>query len=120
MKRIKVISVLFLLVTIFSMFTNVCMAKLGSGFDEGNIQKNGINPFEAPISRVWGTVILAFQIASIGGIIFMGVRYMFASASDKASIKNSTIYTIIGIVMVFAVSTVIKYLMTTAGYLLNY
>lgn len=63
---------------------------------------------KAPIKRIWATLILIFQIASVGGIVIAGLRYMFTSADKKAEIKQSMIHLIIGLVIVFGASTVVS------------
>lgn len=116
MNKNKIIVIVFLFMFVLSSVSNVCFAELGNGFDESKIANSGgKNPFESPIQKVWGSILLVMQVVSAGGVVFMGVRYMFASASEKASIKSTTIYGIIGIAMVFAVSTVIKYLIETVN-----
>lgn len=52
--------------------------------------------------KVWGTIQVIVQIAAIAAIVFAGVRYMFASADDKADIKKQTVILIVGAVLVFA------------------
>lgn len=79
-----------------------------------NVQEGG-NQSEAlnkTIGGVWNTVVTVLQIAAVGAIIFAGVRYMFASASDKANIKNQLIILAVGAILVFGASTVVKLLMT--------
>lgn len=113
MKKTKIISMIFIFVIIFSSFSTICFAELGSGFDSSKIARDGIeSPYASPIKKVWGTVLLVMQVASVAGIIIMGARYIFASSNERANIKGTTIYAIIGIVMVFAFSTVVQYLIS--------
>lgn len=52
--------------------------------------------------RVWGTISVVVQLVAIAAIVFAGVRYMFASADDKANIKQQTVVLVVGAVLVFA------------------
>lgn len=63
--------------------------------------------FNSAKSNIWGVLLTVLQVASIAGVIFAGVRYMFASSDSKADMKKSMIYLIIGMVIVFSASTVV-------------
>lgn len=58
--------------------------------------------------NIWGTTLNIAQILAFAAIVFAGVRYMFASADQKADIKKGIIYLIIGAILVFTASTVVK------------
>ena len=66
-------------------------------------------------TQVWGTVVTIAQIAAFAAIIFAGVRYMFASADDKANIKKQLVIIAVGAILVFGASTVVKILMNVLG-----
>lgn len=72
-----------------------------------------------PIKRIWSSLILVLQAASVAGVIFAGVRYMFASAEIKADIKASMIHLVIGMVIVFAASSVVGVVTGTFYNLIN-
>ena len=57
---------------------------------------------------VWGTMIVVVQIAAVACVVFAGLRYMFASADQKADIKKSMGVLAIGAVLVFGATLVIK------------
>ena len=64
--------------------------------------------FSTALSKIFGVLIVTLQVVSMAGIIFAGVRYMFASADSKADIKKQMIWLVIGAVLVFGASTVIQ------------
>ncbi len=70
---------------------------------------NKIERVNTSINRVWGSVTLILQVASVTAVVFAGVRYMFASADQKADIKKSMIYLVVGAIFVFSASTVINF-----------
>lgn len=65
------------------------------------------------INRVWGIVLTILQVASVAAVVFAGVKYMFASADQKADIKKSLGILALGAVLVFGATTVIQFLTTT-------
>lgn len=73
----------------------------------GNTVKNTAN-------GIWGTVLTVLRILAVAAIVFAGVRYMFASADQKADIKKGMIYLVLGAVLVFAASTVVSLIINTA------
>ncbi len=60
------------------------------------------------------TVITVVQILAVAAVVLAGVRYMFAGADKKAEIKDSMIVLVIGGILVFAASSVIK-IITSVG-----
>lgn len=75
----------------------------------------GISKIDTSIQKVWGTVVLVLQLASVFAFISAGVKYMFASADQRAEIKNSVLFLIIGSVFVFASSTIIGFVVKAAS-----
>ena len=58
--------------------------------------------------KIADTVITVVQILAVAAVVIAGVRYMFAGADKKAEIKDSMIALVIGGILVFAASSVIK------------
>lgn len=68
---------------------------------------------------IWSTISVIVQIAAIAAIVFAGVRYMFASADDKADIKKQTVILIVGAVLVFAAVPLANFIASVANETLN-
>lgn len=66
-------------------------------------------------NNIWGTVAVIIQILAIAAIIIAGVRYMFASADEKADIKQQTITLVVGAILVFAAVPIAKFIAETAN-----
>ena len=81
-------------------------------FPAGN---GSVNKIDTSVKRVWGTVTTVVQILAFAAIVFAGVRYMFASADQKADIKKGLGMLTIGAILVFAASTVVKFITTAAN-----
>lgn len=88
---------------------NSKLGEIGSGFDYSEVPGGSVDPkVKTPIKKLFSSILLVLQIASVGGVVFAGVRYMFASSEAKADIKNSMIHLVIGMAIVFASSTIIN------------
>lgn len=86
----------------------------GISFDKDNLgSATGVSSVTNLAQKIWGTVAIVVQILAVAAIVFAGIRYMFASANDKADIKKQTIILIVGAVLVFGATFIIK-LVTTA------
>lgn len=59
---------------------------------------------------IWATIANIVQILSIAAVVFAGVRYMFASADQKADIKKSMGVLAIGGILVFGATYVLQIL----------
>ena len=117
MKKVLIILMLIISISFTFQYANIVFGvetnDLGAGFSYDNVPKEGsssIEKIENPIKRVWSTVIYILQIASVAGVIVMGIRYMFANSDKKADIKKGTILAVIGIIMVFAASTFVGFI----------
>lgn len=67
-----------------------------------------INGIKTKAKDVWATVAFLVQIGAVGCIVFAGLRYMFASADQKADIKQGLSYLTIGAVLVFGATLIIQ------------
>ena len=59
---------------------------------------------------VWTTVITIVQILAVAAVVFAGLRYMFASADQKADIKKSMGILAIGAILVFGATVVLNFI----------
>lgn len=63
---------------------------------------------------IWGTVMVIVQILAVAAVVFAGLRYMFASADQKADIKKSMGILAVGAILVFAATTIIQFVVSAA------
>ena len=70
---------------------------------------NGIGTINTSAQKVWGTVVTIVQILAFAAVVFAGLRYMFASADQKADIKKGLTLLVIGAVLVFGTTLVIQF-----------
>ncbi|MNP37092.1 hypothetical protein D3C76_1305190 [compost metagenome] len=69
--------------------------------------------------NLWTTFSLVAQILAIFAIVIAGVRYMFASADQKADIKKQTIILVLGAVLVFSAIPIAEFVAKAANELLT-
>lgn len=67
---------------------------------------------------VWATVITIVQILAVAAVVFAGLRYMFASADQKADIKKSMGILAIGAVLVFGATLVLGFIKSATNEIL--
>lgn len=119
-KMIKMFSILFTIALIVGITSNVFA--IGNGFDTGIYNQISNKDVSSSISttaeRIVGTIATILQVLAVCGIVALGVKYMFAGASDKANIKQTLIYAVIGLILVFSASAVVKMVMKMGNDLL--
>ncbi|MEG2646183.1 MAG: TrbC/VirB2 family protein [Clostridia bacterium] len=104
---------------IFTLFLacslNFAFAGLGDKFDEGNLgtTENAVNAIEKPVENIWSIVTICLQVASVSGVVIAGIKYMYTSADGKAELKKTLVPLVIGMIIVFAGSTVVQFIQTS-------
>lgn len=68
--------------------------------------------------NIWQTVVTIVQILAVAAIVFAGLRYMFASADQKADIKKSMGILAIGAVLVFGATLLIDLIFSATNSIL--
>lgn len=71
------------------------------------ISDPGDHSYKLLFARLLGVVTMIVKVAAIAGVIYVGVRYIFAGASGKADLKGKSVYFIIGIILTFCSVTVL-------------
>lgn len=66
--------------------------------------------FQDISGSLWSTIVVIVQIVSIAGIIAVGLKYMLAPADKKADIKRDLTSLLIGLIMVFSLSSVMNFI----------
>lgn len=110
MKKImKVLPVIFVVALVI---TNVFAVSVPSGAEiSGNKTASAV---EESAKNVWSTVVTIVQILAVAAVVFAGLRYMFASADQKADIKKSMGILAVGAVLVFAATTILSVVASAA------
>lgn len=122
-----VVMIFMLMFLIMSEFTMVSAENLGNGINNNVL--NGVsssgdsstaNTLKPKISAIFATILKILKYLGVAGIVFTGVKYMYAGSGDKAAIKQSLIYLIIGTVFLFGADIIIGLIIdswdSTSGY----
>ena len=91
-------------------------------FNRFSVDKAGVTNSAASVAsvdnavaKVWNTVVTIIQVLAVAAIVITGVRYMLANADQKADVKKQTMWLIIGAILVFGASGVIKLLISASN-----
>ena len=111
----KIMTVLMLVVAVFAFVAPVFASGTSAIIDTNITDYSGgdtISSANKAVSKAWNTIRLILQIAAIAAVVFAGVRYMFASADQKADIKKSMGILAIGAALVFGATFIIDFIVT--------
>lgn len=115
-RKLKVLAIIIL--TIFGIFciSHVTFAAKGKALVTGSFtgaseKAVSTSDGETLITKIIGPVLSVIRIVAIGiGVImitFLGIKYMSAAPSEKASIKNQLVTFTIGFAIVVAATTIL-------------
>jgi len=62
-------------------------------------------------TTIYNTIMYIVNVAAIGGIIYIGIKYMMAGADGKAEMKLKFIPVIMGIIMVYGTLNLINFIL---------
>ena len=110
MKKVVVLIVAVMLFSVIVPYVDV-FADISVSFPQGSGSISGI---DTSVKTIWGTVTLIVQILAMAAVVFAGLRYMFASADQKADIKKGLGMLAIGAILVFATTTVINFIVNAS------
>ena len=71
------------------------------------------------VKKIWFAIRWTLQIVAVAAVIFAGIRYMLASADQKADIKKSMVWLVIGAAITFGASLIINFIVTVGSQMLN-
>lgn len=125
---LNIVLVVVLLLFIVNDSSAVLAENLGNGLNNtllnevtsgnSNSTANSIKP---KLVNIFGTILAVLKYIGVAGIVLTGVKYMYAGSGDKAAIKQSLIYIIIGTVFLFGADIIIKLIVeswdSTSGYI---
>lgn len=67
------------------------------------------------ISNVFSTFVYIANFAAVGGIIYLGVKYLMAGAEGKAALKAKGLPFVIGLVMAFSSISILNIILKIIG-----
>lgn len=107
----KYIVILMLVVFLFNGLSVVYAFLPSNPYDENKVNEN----IAEKTKNIWTTITFIVQILAVGCVVFAGLRYMFASASQKADLKQGLKYLAIGAILVFCTITIVQFVVDFAN-----
>ena len=104
----KLMKILPVVMVICMVLTSVFAVSVPTDKDIGGGKAN--TNITGAARNVWATVVTIVQILAVAAVVFAGLRYMFASADQKADIKKSMGVLAIGAVLVFGATIVLQFI----------
>lgn len=115
MKKInnKIIAFVLIIIIFFSATFEYVNASLGGRLDSSlynQVTSEQDTELDGALSNVASTIMIILQVLAIAGVVITGIRYMYAGSEDKAKIKQTLIWIVVGAIFVFAASTIINFI----------
>ncbi len=108
----KFVSIL-MTVTMLCMMCSVVLASSIPSFDPN---MTGVNASAKGFAnKILGFVQWAGYAIAVGMLIYVGIKYVMASANEKADLKNSLIKYVIGAVLVAGAATISQWIFNIGG-----
>ena len=119
-KSIKVISTLLLAIMLVASIATTAFAAVNLNTTISNIENQNLNGnADTQITKVGGNIVNIIQIVGIViaviVLLVIGIKYMIGSASEKAEYKKTMIPYIVGAVLVFAGTSLVKVIYSLAN-----
>lgn len=118
-KSIKVISTLLLAIMLVASIATTAFAAVNLNTTISNIENQNLNVnADSQITKVGGNIVNIIQIVGIViaviVLLVIGIKYMIGSASEKAEYKKTMIPYVVGAVLVFAGTSLVKVIYSLA------
>lgn len=118
----KIMSVLMVFAMLFSM-CNVAFASGTAGANAGTGTGGTTIPTISPYSggattlasKVLGFVQFVAYAIALGMLIYVGIKYVMASANEKADLKSALVKYVIGAIIIAGASTILGWVMGIGG-----
>ena len=118
-KSIKVISTLLLAIMLVASIATTAFAAVNLNTTISSIENQNLNGnADSQITKVGGNIVNIIQIVGIViaviVLLVIGIKYMIGSASEKAEYKKTMIPYVVGAVLVFAGTSLVKVIYSLA------
>ena len=94
----KVLTGLLIFMTILS----VASAVFAIGNMDVNITYGGTGKIKEIANPILGALQVIGMVTAVGILIYLGIKYVVGSASDKAEFKKSAVPFVVGVIVIFA------------------
>ena len=115
-KTLKIVTTLLMVIFTVCTVSQVALATTGSSIVDGisaDTSKVDATKLQALASNVLGLIQVAAAVAAVILIAVFGFKFILGSANEKADYQKSFIPLIVGVVVVFAATSIAKLLFST-------
>ena len=116
-KTIKIVAILMLAVMIIFTVNNFSFASASDIVAGVNADSNGVDAsgLQSIAGKVLGIIQIATAILAVVLIAVFGFKFVLGSAQEKADYQKSFVPLIVGVVVVFAASSIAKMIFSIIG-----
>ena len=111
-KSIKVISTLLLAIMLVASIATTAFAAVNLNTTISNIENQNRNVQTNDLTKVGNNIVTIIQVVGIViaviVLLVIGIKYMMGSASEKAEYKKTMIPYIVGAVLIFAGTSLVR------------
>lgn len=111
-KKTKLIIALIVLSIMLLLFIPIVNADNGGNFNPNAYSPSGLTENDTDkaisiVAPIFGAIRIIGIVISIIMVIYLGIRYMIGSVEERAEYKKTMIPMIIGMIFLFATSTIV-------------
>lgn len=111
-KTVKIISTILLAVMLIATIAGTVYAKPNIDTVINGVENGGQNVNGTAIQNIGGNIVTIVQVVgiviAIVILLVIGIKYMIGSASEKAEYKKTMIPYIVGAVLIFAGTSIVR------------
>ena len=114
--RKSILRVVFCMILLFGIIFIYNLDGINAAVDEIEVPSGGtaVSGLTTRAGKIWNTVKLIIQVTAIGIFIFTGIKYMYASADQKADLKKGLVMTFLGVALVFGLTFAVDFVQDIA------
>ncbi len=115
-KTLKIITTVIMLIFMVATLSQVVLAESPvdiAGGIKGDPDVVDATPLKTVANRILGLIQIASAVAAVVLIAVFGFKFIMGSANEKADYQKSFIPLIVGVVVVFAATSIAKLLFST-------
>lgn len=118
-KTVKIMSTILLVVMLVATIAGTVYAKPDIGNTINKVEQGGNNVNDTAITNIGGNIVTIVQVVGIVIaiiiLLIIGIKYMIGSAEEKAEYKKTMIPYIVGAVLIFAGTSIVKVIYSLAN-----
>ena len=73
------------------------------------------NDYQSTAKAIYSTILYICNFFAVGGIVYIGVKYLLAGAEGKAQLKARGVPIVLGIIMVYCTLTFLTFIVNAMG-----